>query len=155
MEVQAQPVPRLLRSFVTRSVRMTQDVGEERRVARHKDFALDGDQIIDDAPGITMITSRHLCFEVLQLRGGGDLEAQGVEDAECGHRQCSDLWLVDGVAARQGVRHDVKRARPVLHAEIESHQLASPLMLGNCRKLLVQQKLKTIVISANKEGRTP
>jgi hypothetical protein len=47
---------------------------------------------------------------------------------------------------RRSLHDDVGGTRLVLHPEVEAHQFASPLVLRDCRQLLIQQELEAIMI---------
>ena len=59
------------------------------------------------------------------------------------------------VAARQGVRHHVRRARFVLDGEVEAQQLPHPVVLGNRGETLIQQVLEAVMIRLDEESAAP
>ena len=95
--------------------------------------------------------------EGLGVRGGEHGRPDVIDEGKGGRghgarRLCATLL---GVATGQSVGDHVETARPVFNLEVEAEELADPLVLGNSRHALVQQKLETVVISAYQKVAAP
>ena len=109
------------------------------------------------ALGHRQVTIAETLQEGLGVRGGGSGRPDVVDEGKGGHghgarRRCATLL---GVAAGQSVGDCVETARPVFHLKVEAEELADPLVLGNSRKALVQQKLEAVVVSAYQKVAAP
>jgi len=80
--------------------------------------------------------------------------AQAADEVETGRRDSQQLTFL-GVSARERVRHDVSRTRPVLNREVKAQQLPDPVVLGNCGEALVEEVFEAIVVCLDDEAPPP
>ena len=113
------------------------------------------DEAVRDAPGGTAFHHDGVP-ELAEVRGGGKLVAEVVVELERWCRDGEDAVGVGvGVAARQGVGHDVEVAGSVLHSEIIGKQFAYPLVLWHRRQALIEHELEHVVVSADAKPPPP
>jgi hypothetical protein len=133
MEIDEQAMQRLGDAFVTRTMGHRKRLLETQRGRRQVDAVVDDNQaVLGTPPGPLGAVGRGI-QQGAQVRRGRHFLAQAVEEVERGTRQRHGPCFLS-VVTRQGIRYHI---RLEFNIEIEPNELASPLVLGNCRQALI------------------
>jgi hypothetical protein len=83
--------------------------------------------------------------------------AEPADEVEAGRRDRleSPRAVLFGVAAGEGVGHCVRCSRLVLDGEVETEELAHPMVLRNGGQALVEKVLEAVVVRFDDEAAPP
>jgi len=157
MKVTAKSMERALNPLVSIIVNGSHDLLQQRRRRWYVQPAVEGDEAVGDRPRCRSGACSELAMHGHQCRVRGLRLAEAAYEVEprCRDRQECACWGVVGVPAGESVSYRVRCARLVFHREVETQQLADPVMLRDRGEALVEEVLEAVVVRLDDEAASP